>query len=107
MVELDSDLVIKHVSPESDLGVIVLVHEPAIKELIDRRHQTATHQGELVIDKTSIETSNKRTRDGSEEDKSNNSVGMALEPLENRVVDRSSKGLLRMKDKRRAIKHSS
>lgn len=94
MVELDSDLVIKHVSPESDLGVVVLVHEPAIKELINWRHQTATHQGELVIDETCIETSDKSTRDGSDEDKSNNSMGTALEALEHRVVDRSSQGLL-------------
>ena len=93
MVELNGDLVVKHVSPESDLGVVVLVHEPAIEELVDRRHQTATHQRELVVDKTGIETSHKGTRDGSEKDKSDNSMGMALEPLENRVVDRSSKGL--------------
>lgn len=94
MVELDGDLVVKHVSPETSSGVIAIVQELVVKEFANRRHQAATHQRELVIDQSSIQSSNKGSRDSSEKDKSNNAVSSALEALQDRVVDSRSEGLI-------------
>jgi prophage tail gpP-like protein len=94
VVELDGDLVVKHVSPETSSGVITIVQELAVKEFANRGHQATTHQRELVVDQSSIQSSNKGSRDGSEKDKGNNSVSSALEALQDGVVDNRSDGLI-------------
>lgn len=93
MVELDGDLVVKHVAPETESRVIILVHVVRVEQFLDGGHETSAHQWELVIDKTSIETSNKGTGDGSDKDKSDNSVSSTLEALQGRVVEGSSQRL--------------
>lgn len=90
MVELDGDLVVKHVSPEANSGVITIVNEFAVKELANWGHQATTHERELIVDQSSIQSSNKGSRDGGEENKRNNSVSSALEALQDGVVDNRS-----------------
>jgi hypothetical protein len=93
VVELNGDLVVKHVSPEANSGVITIVNELAIKELANWGHQATAHERELVVDQSSVQSSNKGSRDGSEENKSNNSVSSALKALQDGVVDNRSQRL--------------
>jgi len=93
VVELDSNLVVKHVAPEAQRGVVILVHKVAVKKLINRGHQATAHQRELIVNETSIQSSNKSSRDGSQEDKTHNAMGGSLEALQDGVVDGRCKGL--------------
>lgn len=93
VVELNSDLVIKHVAPETQRGVVVLVHKVAVKKLINGGHQATSHQRELIVNETSIQSSNKGSRDSSQEDKADNAMGCSLKALQDGVVNGRGKGL--------------
>jgi hypothetical protein len=93
VIKLDSDLVIEHVAPESKSRMVTSMHKVFVKELLDWGHQATTHQRELIVDKTCIQSSNKGSRDGRQEDETHNAVGIAFEALQDRVVDSRGKGL--------------
>ena len=96
MVELDSDLVIKHVAPESKSRMVTSMHKMLVKEFLDWGHQATAHQRELIVHKTGIQSSNKGSRDGRQEDETHNTVSIALEALQDRVVDSRGKGLVKI-----------
>lgn len=86
VVELDGHGVLEDVSPPQ-IGLVDLLGKQRVHELRLGGYDALSHEGEGVVDHSSVQAGDKGSRHGGEEHESAENSGVSLEGLENGVVE--------------------